>query len=223
MVSPKALSFWHGSRRWESPPVIRHPRAGRSECGPGLYLTTSIARARSYSKGGGSLVHVELTPSVRWLEDSYFPLSVLESFLDETPRIRGRDSLRRDLRKSATRHPDDKVPATYLLNLMVNSDALVGAPGAALATWLTSHGVDASRIEQSGNESWVVVFNPDVVIRAKKTSSADIDWKNPDFPSLSEQLSLCAPSTSSSAQSVEGESGVAPDVSPSAPRRLRPL
>ena len=95
---------------------------------------------------------------------------------------------------------------------MVNADALSGAPGLRMASWLVEQGIDASWVSQGGgSETWAVVFNPSVVCRAEKTPSAAIDWANADFPSFAAQRRRL----------VEGETS-APASEAASPRRRRP-
>ena len=180
------LKFWHGGRRWDGPAMLRPSRAGRYEAGPGLYLSNHLRTARKYAKGGGQTVLVELDPDIRLLEDARLTLEQQLEGLAALPRAPGRAQIEAGLRKSAQRHSDGLMPAEYLMNYCINHQALGGASGIRLARWYTSQGIDASVYGRSGDEDWVVVFNPDKVVRAQPLRAAQVDQMG-DWPSMAEQ------------------------------------
>lgn len=195
--STPVLKFWHGSQRWDGHPQVGPSKKGRYEAGPGIYLTTHRNRAAGYAKGAGSLVYVEASIELRLLEDARLTRQQMAEALAALPRLRNRKKIEADLDECAERHPDGRLFASYLVNLIVNHEALTGGAGPALARWLTEHGIDASRQSQSGNEDWLVVFNPDVLKTFKKLTAAQADamgldaW---DWGSMEEQRAALAPS-----------------------------
>jgi len=118
------IRLWHGGQRWQGPPELRPAGKGHSEHGSGLYLTTSAETARKYAKGGGSTLLVELDPNIRWLDEVRIPLKDMEAFLKGRRGLRGRDKVWADLLRASERMKSDSLPAEYILNLMVNHDAL---------------------------------------------------------------------------------------------------
>ncbi|WP_087864724.1 hypothetical protein [Comamonas thiooxydans] len=155
------IKLWHGGTRWESKPEIKPVKPGRYEAGPGIYLTSSYERARSYAKGGKvtTLVTLIEKSKIRWLESAKVRRQEILKFLYDTPRLRQRDQIVDYFDKLE----GDLVPASYLVNLCVNYDALTGANGPLLAKWLVSQGIDASLHSPKTGESWVIVFNPEII------------------------------------------------------------
>lgn len=181
------LKFWHGAQRWEGRAELRPSRAKSYECGPGLYLTTSVNTARSYSKGAGRTVLIELAPDVVLLEDRTLTLAEMLEGLDSLPRVRGRKEIVAGLQRAAERHPNGQLPACYLLNWCVNTESLSGDSGPALARFLVSKGIDASVYSRPGAEDWVIVFNTQKVQKAT-VMTANAAWEQGDFPRLRDQV-----------------------------------
>ena len=188
-------SWWHGSQKWAGHPEIKPSRKGCYECGPGLYLTNRRQTALKYSKGAGSLVHVGLAPNITLLQDVRFTRAQMQDALDSIPRLRQRALIEDDLDRSARRHPDDQLPAIYLVNLCVNHEALSGAAGPVLAQWLSDHGVDASLESKSGQEEWLIVFNPKVLVYAQKLTAKQADELPYDFDTLADQRARLQPTS----------------------------
>lgn len=185
--SEPTLKFWHGAQRWDGRAELRPSRPKSYECGPGLYLTNHVNTARSYSKGAGQTVLIELAPDVVLLEDRTLSLAEMLEGLDQLPRVRGRKEIVAGLKKASERHPDGRMPACYLLNWCVNTDSLGGDSGPSLARFLVSKGIDASLYARPGTEDWVIVFNMDKVRRAT-VFKADAAWEQGDFPRLRAQV-----------------------------------
>lgn len=180
-----AIQLWHGGRRWEGGPEVRPPKEGRYECGPGIYLTNRYGRARGYAKGGGVTQQVTLKEEVRWLEDVALPRTDIESCARTLPGMRNRKLVLDDLRRTADIFRET-LHASYLVNLCVNHNAVPGKAGVALAKWLVEHGIDASLHPVNALESWVIVFNPEVIKRYQVILAADIAG-DADFPRILRQ------------------------------------
>lgn len=190
-TSPTGYRFWHGAQKWALPLEIRASRKGSHEYGPGLYLTTSLDTAKHYAKGPGSLVEIELDLGVRWLEDATLAWGKVQDFLESRSGLRHRAQVLADLQRYMTRrdipdHPDSRLPAPVLVNLCVNHEVLTANHGPALAAFLVSQGIDASRAYDKVNESWVVVFNPAIIRQQIPRRVADVD-PFASFPTLPEQ------------------------------------
>lgn len=187
-LSPDTLKFWHGGRRFEGHPDLRPSRKGHYECGPGFYLSNRLATARKYAKGGGQTVLVELAPDVGVLEQSCLPLDDQLDGLASLPRVRARKDIEQGLRQSALRMGGKPMPAEFLLNYCVNHEALGGDTGPALARWYASRGIDVSvHNPGTGQENWIVVFNPGKVVRARVVKAGPA-WEVGDFPTLADQI-----------------------------------
>lgn len=177
MAAP--IVVYTGTQVWESRPEIRPTRKGRAAHGPGLYFTTSLATARKYAKGRGVVLRVEIDPNFTWLEDAVAEKGALIYWVKKQPGLRHKDEIVADLIERAGRGLDDeRLARVYVLvNLMINYDVIKGKHGPALAEFLAKLGIGASRLHQS-NEDWVVLFDPNKVIRWEKVG-ADAPWSLP--------------------------------------------
>jgi hypothetical protein len=136
-----------------------------------------------------------LSPDTRWLENVTLPLAELVGFVQNQRGMRRKAEIIADLNWSfdryAAKHGGDKLPANHLLNLCVNHEALAGSHGRALASFFADNGIEASLQSQSGCEDWVVVFAPKkVILEREVVPAARMDWSNPNFPRVQEQLTM---------------------------------
>ena len=186
MISP--LVFWHGSQSssWSPREDIRPAKKGRTEAGPGIYLTTSYERARSYAKGGGTVFLVEVDPRIRWIDSVRLDLSEASRLVESlkiTKAEKSRVIARLEALSERMKTPNE-VPASSLVNLLVNGDSLVGANGPTVARFLSSHGVDASAdtSPSRSDEHWIVIHNPKMILSATPTKSKDVSLDRYDLP-----------------------------------------
>ncbi len=69
-----------------------------------------------------------------------------------------------------------------LNNLIVNHEAGSGSVGTEIAKYFVSKGADASIQDQSGDEQWLIVFNPKIIINYSVVDpKGDIEWVLPDI------------------------------------------
>lgn len=183
------IKLWHGSRAWAGSPEIRAPKGGRAEVGAGIYCTTSYLRARSYAKGGGQVMLIEVDPDMRLLEHIKVKPEVLMAAARAIPRLKSRDQILADIERCAERGDGrDTISLNVLLNLAVNSDACVGQPAVAITEFMVNQGADATIHTAYGAEDWLVVYNPAVIKAYTPRPAAQVDVADYDLPRVAAQL-----------------------------------
>lgn len=196
------LVFWHGStsNSWDPHEPIRPSKKGRAEHGPGIYLTSSYQTARGYAKGGGSVMRVTLSPSLGWIEDASVSISDAKALISSLARLGKKrqflfDDVDRIAHRMAPRLGGDKIPAQSLVNILVNSDALIGPNSPAVASFLVGRGIDAELTSPplgsygGSREQWLVLYNPKKIIRATPVSSKDVAISDYDLPGVAKRAS----------------------------------
>lgn len=181
------LQAWHGGSRWMGKPEVRAPRKARYECGPGIYLSTRYLTARKYAGGSNVTTLVTLADGVRWLQQAKLPLRELVAFLDKAPRLKGRGAIKEDFLGRATRRGtgmDDAAPVETLVNVLINTESLSGNVGLYLAEWLVSKGIDASLYSAFGQDQWVIVFNPAVIVKHEVVSATNAPLDKYELPKI---------------------------------------
>lgn len=189
MESP--LVVWHGSHGWESPPRIKEIKKGRYECGPGIYGTTSLKTALKYAKGGGKLVRLEIDPEVTWLEIARLTKEEMLTFVRSLRGLRNRKNIEQDLEVACARHNEKACPAAYLVNLLVNHEALLPSHGPEVANFLVEKNIDVSLAKNDMSEQWIVIFNPKKILKSTPISKSNIsveEWELPPIRSKKQTL-----------------------------------
>ena len=80
--TPNTMSFWHGGRLDDAYEDSINQKKGRTEYGPGLYLTTHHGTARKYSKGSRRLYLLTVAKGNN-ADDITIPLEDMEKFVKE--------------------------------------------------------------------------------------------------------------------------------------------
>lgn len=168
----RTLKFYHGAQRWAGPPEVRAPKSAKVvEYGPGLYMTSSLAGAKTYAKGGGAVLEFEIDPDLTLLEDVRISAADMIAFLRGVRGLRHRRDIEDDIVRSASRTGTGSVPASTLVNLMVNYKVAHGDAGSLLVKFYVDHGIDAV-IERgrgyAGDETWLVLYNMDKIRRHRR-------------------------------------------------------
>lgn len=180
--------FWHGGKRWAGKPEVQASRQGRYECGPGIYLTNRYLTAKKYAAGGKVTTLATLVDNVRWLQDAKLPLNELLDFIDTVPRLKGRAQVKADFEQRCVRREmsmTDLCPVEYLVNILINAESLAGNVGLVLVEWLVRKGVDASLYLAHGQEQWVIVYNPAVIVKHAVVSGSTVSLDTYELPRIS--------------------------------------
>ena len=160
-ITTAPLKLFHGGKSWDGPLELTGGRKGKTENGPGFYLTTSFSTARSYAKGGQRVFEMLVEPDLHWMHDVKVPLHVLVDFVHNAPKLKNRSRVLHEMelyRLRSKREMTDHVNPQLLENLMLEFSNPWGEVGKVLGNYYLSHGIDASLMKKSG-EDWVILYN----------------------------------------------------------------
>lgn len=161
-ITGNTFQMYHGGSRWLTSPEVRPSKNNRYEGGVGLYFTNSYERARTYAKGSKVVQLVNIDRNFKDLDDVRVDVNEIIEFLNSVRGLKKRKEIIQDLQRTALRSGSD-VRLSVLNNLIVNWQAGSGDVGIELKDFFVSKGVDASIQDQSGEEFWLVVFNPKII------------------------------------------------------------
>lgn len=179
------MKLWHGGIDLEhSYNEVKKASKGRWEYGPGLYLTTHYETARKYAKGGGKTyhVHIELGNSIHNVKIN---LDETLSFIKDNVVKSKQKELIVDLHNNMKRmNLVNEVEANVLLNLIINSDAVVGEKTIKLNEFLVQNKADYSIVDRfSGrDETVVVIFNPKQIKKVSPIKSSEASLEEYELP-----------------------------------------
>lgn len=193
------IRMWHGGRQWKGAPEIRPSKEGRSELGPGIYVTNFYDSAASKAMGGGAVREIVFSPKLI-LEQTALSLSDACDFVTSVIVKSKQGAVIEKMIECAGRHSlKDRVllgtdmqhlHAESLVNLCVNGDLALGAKGQALAEFLVAQGVDCAFTHRSGNEFWGTIYNPKCIDSYEKRLASTVVLSQKELPSPLAQLEL---------------------------------
>lgn len=176
------FQMYHGGNRWETSPEIRPSKGGRYEGGVGIYFTNNYETARKYAKGGKVVQLVNIKSNFRRLKDVHVELTEMIDFLKNLRGMKRRNEVMSDLKRFSDRTGKTKFSLEILNNLIVNHEAGAGDVGVEIARWFVQNGADASVQDQSGDEQWLIVFNPKIIVNYSPVNpSGNITWMLPQI------------------------------------------
>ena len=189
-----ALHFYHGGKPWFGKFELNAKKSGGMEHGPGLYLTNGVQTAQSYAKGGGVVNLIKVRPDARLLGNTTSHIDTMIDFINRH-RIRNGKRVIASLRSASERYQKQDLSLESLINLMINHDALTPATAQPLSEFIVSQGVDMNVFKApmwcshgEGNDQWVVIFNPEVIMSRSTVDMKQFDWSEPRLPTYEEQL-----------------------------------
>lgn len=181
-VASGTFQMYHGGSKWSTAPEIRPSKGGRYEGGVGIYFTNNYETAKKYSKGGKVIQIVNIRSNFRKLSDVKVPVSEIITFVDELYGLRRKKEIVSDLNRFAERTGRSEISLEILNNLIVNHEAGAGDVGTEIAKWFVSKGADASIQDQSGDEQWLIVFNPKIISSYEVVNpKSDFEWMLPQI------------------------------------------
>lgn len=189
--SDQHIVLWHGSQKWTPPPQVRAPKKGQAEHGAGIYTTTHYQTARKYAAGSGVGVQLWLKPSLTFIEEMNVNAAMLLEVARKIPRLRSRDAILSDIDECALRSRDGQtVGLNVLVNLAVNHNAMFSSAAQDITAFLVEQGCDASLYNRSGQEDWLVIFNPKIITGYDLRPAKTIDIGEYELPQVRRQMSL---------------------------------
>lgn len=173
-IQSGTFQMYHGGSKWSGEPEIR-PTKGRYEGGTGIYFTTNYETARKYAKGSNVVQIVDIASSFTDLKTVKVDIDSIFEFLDSLGGLKKRKELKSDIQRFADRIQKKEIPLTVLNNLIINWEAGSGEIGKEVARFFVSNGADAVIDDQSGDEQWLIVFNPKIIKNYKVTNPKEIE------------------------------------------------
>lgn len=183
-ITGTTFQMYHGGSRWSTSPEIRPSKGGRYEGGVGIYFTNNYETARKYAKGGKVVQLVSIRKDFKNLKDVMVPVDELIEFINNLSGVRKRKDIISDLKRIAERSKRVDLSLDILNNLIVNWEAGAGSVGAEVAKYFVSKGADASVQHQSGDEFWLVVFNPKIITRYEVLNPKNVNVDDYILPSI---------------------------------------
>lgn len=157
------IKMYHGGKKWYRIP--EGPKAsykGRYEYGPGIYTTNYYNTAYQYAKGGRSLHLLYIDPTFKDINDVDINIVTLIEFLKNNP-IKNKKVIAEHLVDYSNRANTKNIPLYILNNLLVNFDAGAGKMGMEAIKFFIECGADAQYIRKSGDEFWMIIYNPKII------------------------------------------------------------
>lgn len=169
----RTLSLFHGGRglefSWRE--SISHKK-GNWEYGPGLYLTTHWDTANKYAKGGGKLYYITIKEG-KELTTVDIPLQDVFSYT----KYNVIGSKRKDVDSRIERLSNDGfVNAEYVLNVIINENAIQNSKSALLKDFFVEHGIDYHIVHRYGGrpETVFVVMDTSHIVKVSVLSPKEV-------------------------------------------------
>jgi len=167
------VTLYHGGRNLDIRGGLNPNKTGSWEFGPGLYLTDDYPTARKYSKGGGSVYGVTVRKGI---DISYVSIDdqTAADFVKNYAKVALRKKLLADIERCSR---DGVIHADSLVNICINSDALIPSRTSALRELLVDQGIDYGVFRYHGGAIVMVIYNPAIVVRAVKVNPSVDDYR----------------------------------------------
>lgn len=174
--SESTFKMYHGGARWSYLPTDIQPgKKNRYEAGVGIYFTNSYNTARKYAKGNKVVHLVEIDRQFKDIDDVNVSIDKIIKFVKNVPQLSSKNEIINDLNSYSTRVGKKEIPLSILNNLVVNYQAARGSSGVHIAKFFTECGADGHVQKQSGDEIWLVVFNPKILKSVKIVNPKEIN------------------------------------------------
>lgn len=168
--APDTLTFWHGGDLDARESHVTH-RSGRSEYGPGLYLTTSYGTAKSYAKGTRKL-YLVVVQKGNDMADANLPEQMVHEFIMQNVVTSKRKVVMEQLKKWGR---DGAISADIFNNIMVNENAVRTSNMHTLRQFYIDQGIDYAITSNIGGDGgkMMVLFNMKKIIDVTRVMPGD--------------------------------------------------
>jgi hypothetical protein len=185
------FKMYHGGSRWSYlPDDIQPGKKNHYEAGVGIYFTNSYNTARKYAKGNKVVHLVEIDKQFKDIDNVRVAVEKITDFVKKVPQLSSKKNIIDDITSYSSRVGKTEIPLSVLNNLVVNYQAARGKSGVYIAKFFSENGADGHVQRQSGDEIWLVVFNPKILKSVKvvnpKEINSDSQFMLPSTSSLDE-------------------------------------
>lgn len=162
-TEPNTMSLWHGGNLEEAYDDSMSHKKGRSEFGPGLYLTTHYQTAKKYAKGSRKFYQITISKGID-IKDATLPEASVKEFIN-TYVIKNK---RNDVIYSVDKYTKDgNVQASIFLNSIVNNEAIKPVNTGTLRQFLVNNHIDYQIVDNAfgWHERMIVLFNMRKIVK----------------------------------------------------------
>lgn len=175
-----SIYMYHGGTTWYSiPNELSVGKANRYEHGVGIYTTNFYNTAIKYATGSKVVQKVEIAKNFKDICDVNLHIDDIRKFIINL-KPKNYKLILSDLERYINRINKSIISLDVLNNLIVNHNAGTGQKGSSIVKFYIVHGVDAKYIHQSGNEFWILIFNPKIIKSYIKVDPKK--WGTDQFP-----------------------------------------
>lgn len=174
------FKMYHGGKKWYyTPKELLASKKDRHNYGVGIYTTNFLHTARMYAKGSRVVHELQIDKDYHELDTVTINVDEATSFVKNMSGLRNKSDIIESLKRFSERVQKKDIPIAILHNLIHNANAAPGLLGKKVSDFLVSKGVDANYVSQSGNEFWLVIFNPNII---KSFKIVDPRKEGTEFP-----------------------------------------
>lgn len=173
-ASSGTVTLFHGGRNLDLRGGLKPGKTKSWEFGPGLYLTDSYEVAYGYARGGGNVYAVTIRRGTD-IESVKVDYDEAVKFVKNYVKVALRQRMLGDLAR--LKQERGHIQASWLVNLCINSDALLPSRTVALQSLLVDNGVDYG-VHRYKQGIVAVIYNTEIVTSYRKIGSPPVDqWK----------------------------------------------
>lgn len=169
------IEMYHGGNKWYSEPELRPPSKGRYEFGPGIYFTNNYETAKKYARGSNVVQLVKIDRNFKDMKSVSLEMNAVLDFLKNNIPPKNRKNIQADIIRYSERSGKTSIPLTVINNLIVNWESGAGQIGIEIANFYAQSGADAVVESRSGDEQWMVIFNPKIIKKYEIVKDVPVD------------------------------------------------